>query len=399
MSKLCDCKKIAIIDTETNFDDEVISIGVVIADAITYEIIEKRYLIVYPECTKPAMYSDELYHPNTIIDLKSNRTEVIDYLESLLRKHKIEHILAYNSSFDEYHLYDLGDYDWHDIMRVAAYKQYNPTLRGLKAFSSGRLVRGYGLDNTLKRLRKYHNLEDYSEVHNALTDAIDELEVVRLLGHKIYVYDRQWQIEQEELSKQKTKEANRWKKHWSGNVSSDKEKINKQYEIMYMGKKYTSKTDAYKTLFPNVDPNAIRSSVQQRMKFHKISWEEALEMTLEKYGDRHQTYECDGVVFQTKKDLYQYLFPDRRYESVSNSISQLMNNKNMTLEDAVNYLLNNSKGYKKEIEYNGVFYPSIRKLSKAFELSPSDVCYYAKNTFDGDYAKAVDYLVSKNRTK
>lgn len=207
MTKLCDSKKIAIIDTETNYYDEVISIGVVIADAKTYEILEKRYMIVYPECDCPAMYSNRLYHPSVKIDLKSNRHKVIDYLENLLKKHEIKHILSYNSSFDEKHLYDLCDYEWHDIMKVAACKQYNPTLNGLETFSTGRLRRGYGLDSILKRLRSYNNLKDYCEVHNALTDAVDELEVMKLLGHKINVYDCQWQINKEKSSKQKLKKT------------------------------------------------------------------------------------------------------------------------------------------------------------------------------------------------
>ena len=42
--------RFAVIDTETNWSDQVMSIGVVIADADTFEIEETRYYILPQEC-------------------------------------------------------------------------------------------------------------------------------------------------------------------------------------------------------------------------------------------------------------------------------------------------------------------------------------------------------------
>ena len=41
----------AVIDAETNYYDEVISIGVVIAHRDTYRIIDEKYYIITPECS------------------------------------------------------------------------------------------------------------------------------------------------------------------------------------------------------------------------------------------------------------------------------------------------------------------------------------------------------------
>ena len=53
---------IAVLDTETNFNDEVMSIGVVAADASTFKSIAGTYLILTPECRIPAIFSDVLKH-------------------------------------------------------------------------------------------------------------------------------------------------------------------------------------------------------------------------------------------------------------------------------------------------------------------------------------------------
>ena len=70
-------------------------------------------------------------------------------------------------------------------MRLAAYKQFNSAIPAdAECCKTGKLKRGYGVENILKMLGK----ENYMEIHNALTDAIDELEIVRLLGHPVDMY-------------------------------------------------------------------------------------------------------------------------------------------------------------------------------------------------------------------
>lgn len=190
MKSLCKCKRICVIDTETNYEDEVISIGAAIVDASTYDVIDTLYVVVYPECLKPAMFSDELDIPGVNIDLKDSRSKCIKKIKELLNQYEIKNIFAYNACFDCYHLPELNHYNWYDIMKIAAYKQYNPSLIGHGYFySTGRLMRGYGVENVLRLLKKKHHLKTYKEIHNAVNDAIDEAEVMKLLELDITVYD------------------------------------------------------------------------------------------------------------------------------------------------------------------------------------------------------------------
>ena len=50
----------AVIDTETNWNDEVMSIGIVIADGATKEKIASKYYIITPEYRVGGMFSHEL---------------------------------------------------------------------------------------------------------------------------------------------------------------------------------------------------------------------------------------------------------------------------------------------------------------------------------------------------
>ncbi len=182
-------RRIAVIDTETNYEDEVISIGVAIAND-KYKLIDTLYLIIYPECEKPAMYASQLYHPSTKANLASYRVDVIENLKKFLDKYDVDSLYAYNANFDKGHLRELNNYNWYDIMKVAAYKQYNNTITEFDyVCKTGRLKSGYGVEEILNRLRSKYHKKSYSEVHNALSDSIDELEVMELLGHGLDVYE------------------------------------------------------------------------------------------------------------------------------------------------------------------------------------------------------------------
>ena len=52
--------KFAVIDTETNSSNEVMSIGVVVADSETKEEIDSVYYIIDPEYKEGGMYANEL---------------------------------------------------------------------------------------------------------------------------------------------------------------------------------------------------------------------------------------------------------------------------------------------------------------------------------------------------
>lgn len=72
-------------------------------------------------------------------------------------------------------------------MRLAAYCQYNRTISSsADCCSTGKLKRGYGVENILKMLS---GNDKYSETHNAVLDAEDELKIIQLLGYEIREYD------------------------------------------------------------------------------------------------------------------------------------------------------------------------------------------------------------------
>ena len=178
--------KFAVIDTETNWADQVMSIGTVIADADTFELITAKYHILPIECEIGGMYESTLFIETPVQPILCTRAEAIADLRVWFDQHGVRSIFAYNACFDRNHLPELRDFDWYDIMRLAAYRQYNPRIpANADCCSTGRLKRGYGVEPMLRLLsgnRTYH------ESHNALFDAMEELEIMCLLGHRLIEY-------------------------------------------------------------------------------------------------------------------------------------------------------------------------------------------------------------------
>ena len=54
-----------------------------------------------------------------------------------------------------------------------------------ECYSTGRLKLGYSVESMLRMLSEKHT---YSETHNAFHDALDELEIMRLLNHPLASY-------------------------------------------------------------------------------------------------------------------------------------------------------------------------------------------------------------------
>lgn len=177
----------AVIDTETTWTDEVMSIGIVIADASTNKPIRGQYYIITPTYRKGGMYSgvlNILKKQNTITDSRRN---VIADINGLLSEYHIEKILAYNAKFDFNHLPELRNYDWCDIMRLAAYRQYNSCIpTHVECCKTGRIKKGFGVEPIYQMLSGNRR---YREIHNAFTDAVDELRIVEMLGHDISTYE------------------------------------------------------------------------------------------------------------------------------------------------------------------------------------------------------------------
>lgn len=178
--------KIALIDTETNWADQVMSVGAVIADEETFRVVDARYHIFPQECEVGGMYSGALYLNTPVSPVVCCRKDGMQELVRWLAAYDVQMIFAYNAAFDKKHLPELGQFAWYDIMRLAAYRQQNPMIpAGADCFSTGRLKRGYGVEPMLRLLSGNHG---YRETHNALFDAMDELEIMRLMGRPVEDY-------------------------------------------------------------------------------------------------------------------------------------------------------------------------------------------------------------------
>lgn len=179
--------RFAVIDTETNWSDQVMSIGTIIADADTFQAIEAKYHILPAECSVGGMYSGTLYIETPIKPIPCARSEAIADLRIWFQLHGVHDIFAYNACFDRNHLPELRQFHWHDIMRLAAYRQYNHKIPlHADCYSTGRLKRSYGVEEMLRLLSGNAH---YRESHNAFFDCMDELEIMRLLGYPPSKYE------------------------------------------------------------------------------------------------------------------------------------------------------------------------------------------------------------------
>lgn len=177
---------IAVIDTETNWADQIMSIGTVLAEDTTFRPLEAKYHILPIPCQLGGMYEEALFLDTPVKPILCTRQEALGDLLTWLGRHSIQGIFAYNARFDRNHLPELGGFLWYDIMALAAYRQTNPRIpAGAELCSTGRLKRGYGVEPMLRLLS---GNPGYQETHNALFDALDELEILRLLGHGIHKY-------------------------------------------------------------------------------------------------------------------------------------------------------------------------------------------------------------------
>ena len=176
----------AVIDTETNWHDEVMSIGVVIADSNSFEPVSSRYYIITPEYKAGGMFSHTLFFKNEKMNFECSRKNAIYHLKGCFEEYGVTDIFAYNATFDYRHLPELSSFAWYDIMKLAAYRQHNPKIsKDFDCYGTGRLKRGYGVEAILRLLS---DDVTYCEQQNALTDALDELKIMTLLQHKLNKY-------------------------------------------------------------------------------------------------------------------------------------------------------------------------------------------------------------------
>ena len=176
----------AVIDTETNWADQVMSIGTAIVEEGSYTVLDSVYLILPIECQVGGMYEHTLFIETPVAPVLCTRQEAIASLCRLFEQYGVDKIFAYNACFDRNHLPELRHYTWYDIMRLAAYKQTNSKIPAdADCCSTGRLKRGYGVEAMLRLLSGDCT---YHESHNAVFDALDELEIMRRMPHSVADY-------------------------------------------------------------------------------------------------------------------------------------------------------------------------------------------------------------------
>ena len=176
---------IAVIDTETNWHDQVMSLGIAYADSKTFKCVDSSYYIFKEESRVGGMFSSVLHkceeRPKVFC-----RSEAMDAVRAELESAGVKKIFAYNAKFDYGHLPELADFEWYDIMRLAAYKQYNRAITDeYDCCKTGRLKSNYGVEPITRMLSGDSR---YFEVHNAVRDAVDELHIMELLGQELEAY-------------------------------------------------------------------------------------------------------------------------------------------------------------------------------------------------------------------
>ena len=142
----------AVIDTETNWHDQVMSLGVAIADQNTFRCLETRYYIFQQEARVGGMYSSVM-HNCDVTPITTTRQDAMQDLTEYLRAHSITDIYAYNAKFDCSHLPELRAFSWYDIMRIAAYRQFNKSIPvSAPCCKTGRLKANYGVEPITRML-------------------------------------------------------------------------------------------------------------------------------------------------------------------------------------------------------------------------------------------------------
>ncbi len=176
----------AVIDTETNWGNQVMSIGTVIADGNTFQPVAVKYHVLDPEYRIGGMFEGVLFPQERAVPTVCARLEAMQELLNWFDEYGVTSMFAYNAAFDHKLMPELARLTWYDIMRLAAYRQYNRKIPGCAdCCSTGRLKRSYGVEPMLRLLSGDGG---YRETHNALFDALDELEIMRLLGHSLGAY-------------------------------------------------------------------------------------------------------------------------------------------------------------------------------------------------------------------
>lgn len=184
-------KNIVVIDVETNYQNEVFSVGIVIADSTNFKSIDKKYWIIKNNLKVGGMYARNILAPLPLefreetIFLET-RKEMIVYLIKFLKYYEVKNWFSY-TKFDFRHLPELHkSFKHNDISIFAKNKQFNKYIPlNAETSKNGDLKRGWKAEDIYRMLTKDEN---YFETHNALLDAIDELRIMELLNLDIETF-------------------------------------------------------------------------------------------------------------------------------------------------------------------------------------------------------------------
>ncbi|MDO6829813.1 hypothetical protein [Mesomycoplasma ovipneumoniae] len=184
-------KNIAVIDVETNYENEVFSVGVVIADSTDFKLIDKKYWIIENNLKVGAMYARNAwfllpfeFKQETIF--VQTRKEMIVRLIKFLKSYEVKNWFSY-TNYDFRHLPELHEsFEYNDISIFAKSKQFNKHIPlNVELTKNGDLKRGWNAENIYRMLTKD---QSYVETHNALLDAMEELRIMELLGLDIETF-------------------------------------------------------------------------------------------------------------------------------------------------------------------------------------------------------------------
>ena len=92
--------KFLVIDTETTWENESMSIGAVIADSETMCPIEKRYYIIDPTYRNGGKFSFVLMHTRADKPMICTRSKAMSDLLERGTNHIMQQVFAYNASIE-----------------------------------------------------------------------------------------------------------------------------------------------------------------------------------------------------------------------------------------------------------------------------------------------------------
>lgn len=92
-------ERFAVIDTETNWENEVMSIGIVIAEDGKFEAIDNKYIIFEEAARVGGMYTYTMFLKGQTPEVLKKQ-KAIEAIEAYLNSNDVTSIFAYNASFD-----------------------------------------------------------------------------------------------------------------------------------------------------------------------------------------------------------------------------------------------------------------------------------------------------------